>query len=209
MIRHNQFTRTSALGFLGWRPSVVRAMVAISALALLSVACQPVMSVNEDLGSAESPVVESVSASSAITESLGTAEMPVLTPAPDKIEPAGDETSVEPDTVEAADVEKVAEGLATYRAQYCGICHVLEPAGTTGRFGPSHDDAAAKALKRLQDPRYSGSAQTVEEYLYESLVKPQAYIVEGYVGSSHSMPSYSHLDEEELRSLVALLLAQK
>ncbi len=108
-----------------------------------------------------------------------------------------------------ADEALIAAGMAVYRAQYCGICHVFEAAGTTGRFGPPHDGVATAALERLQDPRYAGIAQTAEEYLYESLVKPEIYIVEGFVGTSHRMPPYTHLPEEDLRTLVALLLSAR
>lgn len=123
----------------------------------------------------------------------------------DRSEPS----EIEPAQIESVDSELVEKGMAVYRAQYCGTCHQLSAAGTTGTFGPSHDGAVSMAQEHLQDPRYGGEAATIAEYLYESLVDPRAYFVEGYVGSSHSMPQYTHLSEEELQALVALLMAQE
>jgi mono/diheme cytochrome c family protein len=103
----------------------------------------------------------------------------------------------------------VAKGIELYHAQYCGICHELAAAETAGIFGPAHDGVATSALDRLNDPRYNGTASTAAEYIRESLLDPGAYIVEGYVGTSHAMPPYTFLSEEDVSALVAFLLTQK
>ncbi len=56
----------------------------------------------------------------------------------------------------------------------CTLCH-----NSMGR-APMLDKVGAVAAGRLKDPRYKGTAKTVEEYLMESLVKPSAFVVSGF-----------------------------
>lgn len=122
----------------------------------------------------------------------------------------------EPPSVDAGDsaasvtypAELVDEGLLVYRALYCGVCHVSDAAETRGTFGPTHNGMGATAVLRVADPAYSGSAQTPAEYIIESIVDPEVYVVPGYAMSSHRMPSYAHLSEAEIMTLTAFLLAQ-
>lgn len=173
-------------------------------LCLLLSACQPIQPVDaaqpirgqvgtaaeEPAGMPETPANAEAAAEPTVPTDLPATEQPLPTATP-------------------INEDLIAAGMTVYRAHYCGICHVLEEAGTTGRFGPSHENIGAVAASRIEDPRYGGPAETAEEYLYESLVKPQIYLVEGYVGSSHPMPPYIHLPEEDLRALVALLMSQQ
>jgi nitric oxide reductase subunit C len=125
------------------------------------------------------------------------------------ITPAVEVTTI--DTSEgsiSADPTLLAAGLAAYRAQYCGVCHTLNAAETRGTFGPEHNGMEQTAATRLADPNYSGTATSPAEYVHESIVDPQAYIVPGYATTSHRMPSYAHLDTATLDALVAFLLAQ-
>lgn len=108
-----------------------------------------------------------------------------------------------------ASPERLAEGLRVYRAQYCGVCHQLSAAETTGQFGPSHDEMARIAQERVLHPAYTGSASTPAEYLSESILTPDAYIVDGYEISSHHMPSYAHLSPGDIEALVYLLAHQQ
>lgn len=102
----------------------------------------------------------------------------------------------------------LADGRTLYRQYYCGICHQSTGAGTTGIFGPSHDGLAATAAQRLQASTYQGDATTVREYLYESLVEPQRFVVPGYEFTLHRMPSYRFLTPVELETLVLWLQQQ-
>ena len=101
-----------------------------------------------------------------------------------------------------------AEGLQIYRDLYCGICHQSTAAGTGGTFGPTHDGLAALAAQRIQDPSYQGAATTVADYLHESLIEPQRYIVPGYELTPHRMPSYAFLTAQQLDALVQFLHQQ-
>ena len=100
--------------------------------------------------------------------------------------------------------ERIYEGKGT-----CTLCH--NPVG--GR-APLLEDAAALAEERLVDPRYEGTAGDVEDYLYESLAQPSAYVVAGFgktgTGDTVSpMPNILTgrigLGEAEARAVVAYL----
>jgi mono/diheme cytochrome c family protein len=101
-----------------------------------------------------------------------------------------------------------AAGMDVYHQQYCGVCHTLTAAETTGTFGPTHEGLGATAAQRLLDPTYQGNATTAAEYIRESILDPAAYTVPGYATTSHRMPSYAHLQGATLDALVDFLAAQ-
>lgn len=175
---------------------IVGVVVATAALA----ACQPVQP-SAAVAQAAADDIQPVSDVPAVGEAA---------PAAEPLEAAGDaQADQNPSKDQTPDAALAEKGLAVYRAQYCGVCHTLSSAGTKGTFGPPHDGMGVTAAQRIADPGYSGAATTAAGYLYESLVKPEAYFVEGYISSSHRMPPYTHLSEDELQELVAFLLAQQ
>ncbi len=91
----------------------------------------------------------------------------------------------------------------------CTLCH-----NPTGGRAPQLESAATVASERMQDSRYQGTASTVVEYLYESMVEPSAYVVAGFgkAGSNDSespMPDVSAggigLSDAELKAIIAYL----
>lgn len=102
----------------------------------------------------------------------------------------------------------IARGIAVYQENLCATCHALSIIGATSGLAPTHDNMGAIAAERIADPDYRGAATTPAEYLYESIVDPRAYIVEGYARSLHPMPVFAHLPEADIDALVAMLLAQ-
>lgn len=103
----------------------------------------------------------------------------------------------------------VAAGRAVFLQQHCGVCHRLDTADTRGSFGPTHNGMGTTADDRIGDPEYTGLATTVEGYLRESIVDPVIYIVPGYEVNRYPMPAYTTLTEEDLRSLVQMLLQER
>ena len=101
-----------------------------------------------------------------------------------------------------------ARGQSVYKEQYCGICHQLDSAGTRGMFGPPHNDMGELAAARLEDPAYDGAATDVYAYLYESIIEPAIFYVEGFALSPHRMPSYQHIPEGDLEALIVFLADQ-
>lgn len=107
------------------------------------------------------------------------------------------------------DATRLATGKAVYLANYCGVCHTLQAAGTAGVFGPSHEHMGSTAAQRIADPSYKGAARTAAEFIRESIVTPSAYFAPGVVNGRHPMPSYAHLSQADLDALVYFLLQQR
>lgn len=129
--------------------------------------------------------------------------VPQIEPAPPPQEEAVSLGAMSPEQFVALG-RRLVEGKGT-----CMLCH--NPVG--GR-APVLERAAADAGARLKDARYKGAATNAEEYLYESLVKPSAFVVSGFgkagTGDAESpMPDASggsiRLSEAELRAVVAYL----
>ncbi len=77
----------------------------------------------------------------------------------------------------------------------CAGCH-----GAQAGAGPSLPSMGANAASRVE-------GMSAEDYLYESIVEPGAYIVEGY---SNIMPANyeESLSEQQIQGLVAYMLAE-
>ncbi len=97
------------------------------------------------------------------------------------------------------------EGLALFTAKGCIACHAVEPEDDRGLQGPSMIGLVSRSEETIASPDYQGQAETVRIYLRESILKPRAYIVEGY---EPIMPNAYQvvLLEEELTALVDYLL---
>lgn len=62
----------------------------------------------------------------------------------------------------------------------CPVCHQIPGiAGAKGQVGPPLWLGKTGA-SRLADPQYKGQAQTVREYIVESVVSPGTYVVPGF-----------------------------
>ncbi len=103
----------------------------------------------------------------------------------------------------------VAAGRAVFLQQHCGVCHRLDTADTRGSFGPTHNGMGTTAVRRIGDPKYTGAATTAEAYMCESIVDPVIYVVPGYELNRYPMPAYTILTEEDLHSLVQMLLQER
>jgi mono/diheme cytochrome c family protein len=100
--------------------------------------------------------------------------------------------------------ERIYKGKGT-----CTLCH-----NAVGGRAPLLEEAASVAKERVADERYKGEAEDMVGYLYESLVKPSAFVVVGFgkAGSSDTvspMPDVSGgsigLSEAEMTAIVAYL----
>jgi len=104
--------------------------------------------------------------------------------------------------------EFVAVGARIY-ARVCVLCH-----SGLGDRAPKLDAVAAAWRDRIGDPRYRGSATTLEAYLRESMIEPSAYVVKGFgrpgTGDSESpMPEATKgalaLNPGEIDAVIAYL----
>jgi hypothetical protein len=63
----------------------------------------------------------------------------------------------------------------------CAVCHTIPGiAPARGRQGPKLV-LGTNGPKRLADSQYHGTAESIREYIHESILNPGAYIVPGYV----------------------------
>lgn len=82
----------------------------------------------------------------------------------------------------------------------CRACHSLEPGVTL--VGPSFAGIAARAAARRP-------GMSAEEYLYQSIVDPDAYVVDGFKKGQMVRDSARRLTEDQIRDLVAFLMTLK
>ena len=70
----------------------------------------------------------------------------------------------------------------------CPVCHTIPGiAGAKGLVGPPLV-LGSTGKERLRDPTYRGKAETVHEYVIESVVEPEVFVVPGYPPST--MPAW-------------------
>lgn len=87
--------------------------------------------------------------------------------------------------------------IGTRSAPGCITCHSLEPGVVM--TGPSQHDVGLRAAGRVP-------GLSAEEYLHQSIVDPNAYIVEGFDAGVMYMTYEAELSEQEINDLVAYLL---
>ncbi len=89
----------------------------------------------------------------------------------------------------------------------CITCHSLEPGQTL--VGPSVAGIATRAEEIINSPDYKGKAKTVEEYLRESIVDPNAYVVKGFSPNLMYQNYGKDLSAQQIADLVAFLATLK
>ncbi len=87
--------------------------------------------------------------------------------------------------------------IGTRSAPGCITCHSLEPGVVM--TGPSQHGVGLRAAGRVP-------GLSAEEYLRQSIVNPNAYVVEGFDAGVMYMTYEAELSEQEINDLVAYLL---
>ena len=99
---------------------------------------------------------------------------------------------------EPATAVGAADGQTVFLTAGCTGCHTINGVAETGQIGPNLTELSARAGDRIE-------GLTAEEYVRQSVLDPQAYIVDGYGEFMPALP----LDAEEVDSLVAFLLSER
>ncbi|HEX8681253.1 MAG TPA: cytochrome c oxidase subunit II [Ardenticatenaceae bacterium] len=112
------------------------------------------------------------------------------------------------ETEALAEASNASAGVEAYVEYGCGGCHALEEADAAAAVGPTHEGLGVTAQERIEDPSYTGEAETPEEYIAESIRNPGAYVVPDY---PNIMPAFGEdqIGDEELEALVQLLMEQE
>ena len=90
----------------------------------------------------------------------------------------------------------------------CPVCHLIPGIpGADGRVGPKLV-LGTTGTQRLNDPAYHGQARTIHDYVVESVLEPERFIVPGYPG--RTMPAWygSKLSGLALEKIAAYLEQQ-
>jgi cytochrome c oxidase subunit 2 len=98
-------------------------------------------------------------------------------------------------------VEVTIDGRELFLSLGCGACHVLTDASTSGVLGPNMDGFSETAANRVL-------GQDAVSYTKESLVDPNAFIVEGYPPGIMPQNFGDRLSVEEIEALITYLLNQ-
>jgi mono/diheme cytochrome c family protein len=98
--------------------------------------------------------------------------------------------------------DPLARGKAVFGAYGCAACHQLDDAGAVGVVGPTLNGIATTSETRLE-------GYTAEEYIIESIINTNAYIVEGYQENLMPQNFGDQMSEQELSDLVLYLLSQE
>ena len=70
----------------------------------------------------------------------------------------------------------------------CAACHILSPVGPPWAATDEQPGIAERAGVRIGQDGYLGEATTAEEYIIESVVRPNTYVVAGYPDNPNPMP---------------------
>jgi mono/diheme cytochrome c family protein len=106
---------------------------------------------------------------------------------------AGDDSGA----LATAGLAQAKTGEQIFTAAGCAGCHTFSPAGSTGTIGPDLNDLEAAATK-------FGKGKPPEDYVRESIVKPEAFIVPGF---GNAMPSFQgRLTDQQIQTLIEYLL---
>ena len=99
-----------------------------------------------------------------------------------------------------------ASGENLFAAQACNACHSFKEGEKI--VGPSLYHVGQTAANRIKDSGYRGKAKTTEEYLRESMVDPNAYIVPGYAAGIMIQDFAKKLSPQDLQDLIAFLMSK-
>lgn len=87
--------------------------------------------------------------------------------------------------------------IGSANAAGCVTCHSLEPGVTL--TGPSQSDVAVRAAGRVP-------GMSAEDYIHQSIVEPNAYVVEGFDAGVMPQTYGAELTDSEINDLVAYFL---
>ena len=107
-------------------------------------------------------------------------------------------------TGDAARGRTLAEGTLG-----CAACHTLSTVGPAWAGDGTAAGIGPRAAVRLDGPGYSGAASTAEQYLLESIVDPNAYLVSGFETVAMPGTFSGRLTPQDAADLIAYMLTFK
>jgi len=103
----------------------------------------------------------------------------------------------------------LARGETVANRLVCTACHVSAPTGPAWLATGTEPGIGTRAETRYTQDDYQGSAQSPEQYLFESIVQTTAYVVPGYAENLMPATYGTQLTDQDLADLIAYLLSLK
>ena len=93
----------------------------------------------------------------------------------------------------------------------CVACHIQTDVGPAwlAEADPNGMGIGTRAALRTEASEYTGNASTAEQYLRESIVLPDSFVVDDYPPSTMVMTYGDTLDKQDLANLIAYLMTLK
>jgi mono/diheme cytochrome c family protein len=91
----------------------------------------------------------------------------------------------------------------------CAACHILSTVGPAWMPAAGTAGIGARTQTRLTDPAYSGAAKTAEQYLLESIVDPNVYVVSGFTSGIMPTNFADRATPQDAADLIAYMLTLK
>jgi mono/diheme cytochrome c family protein len=91
----------------------------------------------------------------------------------------------------------------------CSGCHILAAVGPAWIGTAGAPGIGTRAEQRYQAAGYSGKATSAEQYLFESIVAPNAYIEEGFQPNIMPLNFADRLSSQDMADLIAYMLSLK
>lgn len=88
----------------------------------------------------------------------------------------------------------------------CAACHILSEVGPPWEASDGLPGLAVRADLRIGQEDYQGGASNAEEYLIESVIMPNAYVVEGYVDGVMPADFGEQVTLQNMADLLAYML---
>ncbi len=89
----------------------------------------------------------------------------------------------------------------------CAACHVLSTAGPAWPPAAGTPGIGARAETRIGEASYAGSATTAEQYLFESIVDPNAFLVEGFAAGVMPTNFGTRMTPQDAADVIAYMLS--
>ncbi|HSR47299.1 MAG TPA: c-type cytochrome [Anaerolineales bacterium] len=88
----------------------------------------------------------------------------------------------------------------------CAACHLLSNAGPAWTADGANPGIATRAGERLAETGYAGQAETPDQYLLESVVNPNIYLVDGFQAGIMPANFATRLTHQDAADLIAYML---